>query len=277
MGKTVRMSSRVSKSLYATRRRGSNAGTQRTPTNTSRSSAGTQRTPTNSSTTRIAQTDTDVNIQTEGTTILYQRVPQNDATQSISNSSMNQDQMQQVADTVTAQLIPELRGQISHAISAMRNSPTEAVSPDLLGQSVNTGTSLNAINEVTPVTSINEQLGANVSQNLREKIINGEYVDLSSLLTNSENQEQAKSISISSNGRLVLQSKPGKKITDINVWIDAFLIYASIYTSVHTGSTQGLLKYMFTVKLGANRSNGQGWREYDQQFRLKKAKNPVLP
>ena len=121
MGKTVRMSSRVSKSPYATRRRGSNAGTQRTPTNTSRSSAGTQRTPTNSSTTRIAQTDTDVNIQTEGTTILYQRVPQNDTTQSTSNSSMNQDQMQQVADTVTAQLIPELRGQISHAISAMRN------------------------------------------------------------------------------------------------------------------------------------------------------------
>ena len=112
---------------------------------------------------------------------------------------------------------------------------------------------------------------------LEKKIINGEYVDLGSLLTNSENQEQAKSISISSNGQLVLQSKPGKKITDINVWIDAFLIYASIYTSVHTESTQGLLKYMFMVKLGANRSNGQGWREYDQQFRLKKAKNPALP
>lgn len=35
-----------------------------------------------------------------------------------------------------------------------------------------------------------------------------------------------------------------------------------------------MLKYMHDVKLGANRSTGLGWREYDQQFRLKKARMP---
>jgi len=41
-----------------------------------------------------------------------------------------------------------------------------------------------------------------------------------------------------------------------------------------TQISQGLLKYMHDVKLGASRSTGLGWREYDQQFRLKKARLP---
>jgi len=57
----------------------------------------------------------------------------------------------------------------------------------------------------------------------------------------------------------------------INTWLDAFLTYISIYISAHPESTQGLLTYMYTVKLGASRSTGLGWREYDQQFRLKKS------
>jgi len=62
----------------------------------------------------------------------------------------------------------------------------------------------------------------------------------------------------------------------INTWLDAFLTYISIYISAHPESTQGLLTYMYTVKLGASRSTELGWREYDQQFRLKKSKCPAL-
>lgn len=274
------MSKRASKSPYATKgQRNTHTSTQsrrqRSSTVTEASTV-THRTSTGQHTTPSSTTESQ-----DGITTIYQRAAPEEVAHSSNFSSrpgMDQGQLRQVADTVTAQLIPELRGQIENVISSMRSSPPAAESPDSVSQTVTQGTIFNANNDVlTQVASINEQLGTNVSQNLREKIINGDYVDLGSLLINSENHEQTKSISISGNGQLVLQSRPGKKINDINVWIEAFLIYSSIYTSVHTESIQGLLKYMYTIKIGANRSNGQGWREYDQQFRLKKAKHPALP
>lgn len=48
----------------------------------------------------------------------------------------------------------------------------------------------------------------------------------------------------------------------------------SIYLSAHIDQTHSLIKYMANVKLGASRvSGGLGWREYDRQFRLKRAKD----
>ncbi|CAC5421699.1 unnamed protein product [Mytilus coruscus] len=42
------------------------------------------------------------------------------------------------------------------------------------------------------VISVNENLGINVSQSIREKIIKGEYIDLANLLNNSVNSSSAK-------------------------------------------------------------------------------------
>ena len=64
------------------------------------------------------------------------------------------------------------------------------------------------------------------------------------------------------------------KITDINHWTDAFLIFASIFSSAHPESTSGLFKYMHTVRLGAKRSSGLGFKFYDEQYRLRKVSNP---
>lgn len=69
---------------------------------------------------------------------------------------------------------------------------------------------------------------------------------------------------------MFLKPKTVKAVTDINIWLDAFIIYTSIYTSAHPESTQGMLKYMYDVKLGASRCNGLGWPDYDQQCRMKK-------
>ena len=75
----------------------------------------------------------------------------------------------------------------------------------------------------------------------------------------------------------MLQNKqPSKNINDINTLIDAFLIYSSIYVGAHPDSRQTILKYLYNVKLGAKRSTGLGWKDYDQQFRLKKAKDPSV-
>jgi hypothetical protein len=76
-------------------------------------------------------------------------------------------------------------------------------------------------------------------------------------------------------GQLVIQQKQQPKITNIELWRDAFLICFSIYCSEHVQKVQGLLKYMNTVRLGANRcgTNNFGWKQYNEQFRLKMAEN----
>lgn len=128
---------------------------------------------------------------------------------------------------------------------------------------------------ITPVQSFNEDLGVSVSQQMREKIINGEYVDLETLLV-SIHTEQSRAVVIDSSGNLNLKQKVWKKISDLNIWLDAILIYTSIYIKAHPNSANGLLKYIYNVKLRAARCAGFSWINYDQQFRLKRARKPSL-
>ena len=59
---------------------------------------------------------------------------------------------------------------------------------------------------ITPVQSFNEDLGVSVSQQMREKIINGEYVNLETLLV-SIHTEQSRAVVIDSSGNLNLKQK----------------------------------------------------------------------
>lgn len=129
-----------------------------------------------------------------------------------------------------------------------------------------------------PVTGVNDDIGLHVSDSNRQKILNGEYLDLSVLLPkNVNNTEPSHKVSIV-DGELVVQPKTVKgKINDINSWTDAFNIYMSIFLTTHPEHTQGLLKYMQSVRLGASRSNGMGWKQYDEQYRLRKARYPSAP
>lgn len=74
-------------------------------------------------------------------------------------------------------------------------------------------------------------------------------------------------------GQLVLHPKLNQnKITSIQSWTDTFLIFAIIYLAKHPNDVQSILKYMQTIRLGANRSPFSNWIEYDRQFRLKMSK-----
>jgi hypothetical protein len=66
--------------------------------------------------------------------------------------------------------------------------------------------------------------------------------------------------------QLVIQQKQQPKITNIELWTDAFLIFLSIYCSAHAQKIQGLMTYMNTVRLGAKRcvTNNFGWKQYDE-------------
>lgn len=129
------------------------------------------------------------------------------------------------------------------------------------------------------VASYDNELGHNVSNNVKIKIANGEYVNLASLINNrteTDPNDDTKYFSLQ-NGSLALSAKSKlRPITDIQVWTDAFLVYASIFALAHPTETSGLFKYIHTIRLGANRVNGLGWRDYDIQFRLKKECNPSM-
>jgi hypothetical protein len=124
------------------------------------------------------------------------------------------------------------------------------------------------------IHSIFDDLGVHVAQKTKQKIINGEYIDLGILLDKT-NADFNRQLALDDQGQLVLKQKTVKQLTDLLSWLDAFFIYASIYTSAHLHSTQGILKYMYNIKLGASRTSTLGWRDYDQQYRLRKARSPT--
>ncbi|KAK3105093.1 hypothetical protein FSP39_017153 [Pinctada imbricata] len=127
------------------------------------------------------------------------------------------------------------------------------------------------------VPSISNDLGYNLSNKTKLKFVNGEYVDLGLLISKPANLEDgSKKLSVE-NGRIVIADKKSDtKINNIQQWTDAFLVYSSVYATAHPSSFAGLLKYMHTVRLGASRTSGLGWKNYDIQFRLKREQNPAL-
>jgi hypothetical protein len=121
--------------------------------------------------------------------------------------------------------------------------------------------------------STHSDLGLNVSQSLKEKIHKGEYVELALFLANTQSNSNAAKFS-QCYGELVLRPDISrKKITSIEQWTSAFIIFSSIYCSAHPNRFNELLKYMHIIRLSTERSS-LGWRYYDEQFRLRKAQNP---
>lgn len=195
--------------------------------------------------------------------------------------SLSEDQLQLVADKVARQLQGQLPATstappvvVQNTVSSTPSSVSQS-EPAISTAAGNVAVELGSeIDSVTSSESIFQSLDVNVSDAVKQKIINGEYVDLGQLLQRRPGPDKSKCLTIE-DGLLVVQSKPfTTKITDINQWTDAFLIFASIFSSAHPESTSGLFKYMHTVRLGARRSSGLGFKFYDEQYRLRKASNP---
>ena len=120
-----------------------------------------------------------------------------------------------------------------------------------------------------------EDISAHVPLKLKEKIWNGEFVDLSELLQKEPARQDIGQKVLMINGELVVKQKDSPcKIQDIDTYTPAFLIFTSIYISRHPDQVQGLLKHLSTVRLAASRQPGIGWKTYDTQYRLRKSLNP---
>ena len=78
------------------------------------------------------------------------------------------------------------------------------------------------------------------------------------------------------NGELIIkQAQEPVKIMDVEKWTNAFIIFSSVLIAKHPDHAQGLLKYMNSIRLGASRHQGLGWKAYDAQYRLRKSTKPL--
>lgn len=133
------------------------------------------------------------------------------------------------------------------------------------------------------LTSVCEPLASNVSQSMRTKIVNSEYVDFAQLLDfqekTSEEPRDMKLV-VDESGTFVWKpNKPKNQITSIFGWTSAFFIFSSIYLQAHPHRAQELLKYAQIVRMAASRfgvfsQNRLGWYSYDKQWRLRQACHP---
>jgi hypothetical protein len=138
---------------------------------------------------------------------------------------------------------------------------------------VQIGSSLDQMHTPHQIVGIASDITVNVTQNIKEKIKKGDYVDLASLLTNNQHHDSKQTL-ILQQGELILQPDQNyKKIFSTDT--AAFIIVTSIYCSAHPEKFQDFLKYMSMVQLGASRCANLGWKMYDEQFRLRKAQDPT--
>ena len=162
-----------------------------------------------------------------------------------------------------------------------QEAPTPAAEPSRLDRAMEAQiqSGQNALgNNVlpAPVPSIHADLGFHVSENIKNKIISGQYVDLGSLLDMQLGEPETRTLEFSQSGQLVMKPMlKSKTISTIEMWSDAFLVYASIFLAAHPHRVQEILKYMNVVRLAAKQHPGTGWRSYDQQFRLRLATDPT--
>ncbi|CAH3139098.1 unnamed protein product [Porites lobata] len=122
-----------------------------------------------------------------------------------------------------------------------------------------------------PFISSSLSLDARVSEKIRAKIWNQEYVDFGSLLINPIRQSRFQlTVSNAESGQLTsLCMEPAekpRKITSIESWLSAFHVFVGVYTMKYPTESPALMKYGLLIRDLAAR--GHNWRFYDENFRF---------
>ena len=118
-----------------------------------------------------------------------------------------------------------------------------------------------------------DDISSHVPNQICQKIWAHEYINLNLLLKgNVELQDFCSGgvLHITDKGQVESRPKLVKeKITTIDQWTDAFLIFASIYLKKYPGKMQEILHYMSIIREAATRSFSLSWQTYDEQFNRK--------
>ena len=121
-------------------------------------------------------------------------------------------------------------------------------------------------------------LGVFVPLTLREKIWRSDFVQLGALLgvDDSYNDEVSMSF-VQIGGQVCLKPIQPKvqPIFDVDSWTSAFFVFMSIYLERYPDRSIELIKYVDLIRKLATRFGGQGWMNYDREFRLMQARSPA--
>ena len=101
--------------------------------------------------------------------------------------------------------------------------------------------------------SVTLPIDARVPAKIRSKIIQNEFVDFGSLLVNPAFEDKFRiTLQPSQEGSspsLALEPvNKAKRITSIDVWLQAFHVYVGIFTTQYPHEAPGLMKYRATIK-----------------------------
>ena len=112
--------------------------------------------------------------------------------------------------------------------------------------------------------------GATVSQRIRNKICNFEYIELSLLAPFNETKDSDINVGYNkgSVSNISLSTAKARKASHIFEWLRWFTTYSAIYTAKYPNEAPALFTYISRIiNLHKEDSNGFLWREYDESFR----------
>lgn len=122
--------------------------------------------------------------------------------------------------------------------------------------------------------------GCTLDSKIKNKILEGDYVELASVLPTMENYVPSTNINVdkSANNALSITSTRIRKVSNIFEWLQAFHIYASVYTEKFPLAAPQMFSYANRIMSMASDQSLGGfiWRVYDEQFRKLKALMPNL-
>ena len=117
--------------------------------------------------------------------------------------------------------------------------------------------------------SVTLPIDARIPAKIRSKIIQNEFADFGSLLVHPAFEDKFRITLQPSqeDSSLSLALEPvnkARRITSIDLWLQAFHVYVGIFTAQYPHEAPGLMKYGATIQDLAAR--GHNWRYYDENF-----------
>lgn len=118
-------------------------------------------------------------------------------------------------------------------------------------------------------------LGSLVDSTLKSKIWAKQFIDLALLLGDPTSQTTVFLDVDSSSTVVKVKDHNAKKISTVEQWSDAFLVYTAIYTQRHPAEIQDILKYIQIIRNMASASRPGVFLAYDRDFRKLRAHNSM--
>ena len=117
-------------------------------------------------------------------------------------------------------------------------------------------------------------LGATIDPKLKVRIWNGEYIEVGSLTSTTNNPSLTINMS-SDNPTLALSTPRSAKPDNIWAWLRLFHTYASIYCEKFPAEGPSIFTYVIRILDLHRRYKGPVWRSYNERFRALRALMPL--